>query len=66
MDQKGRACDRGPCPEGLETYTAAVMTADILGTHAKGWTRFQALFNVVCSSNSQPSEVTVSLSMFHD
>lgn len=45
--RKEEHVDRGPHPEGLETDTAAVMTADVLGTHAKGWTRFWALFNVV-------------------
>ena len=45
--RKEERVDRGPCPEGLEIDTAAVMTADVQGTHAKGWTRFQALFNVV-------------------
>ena len=44
--RKEEHVDSGPCPEGLETDTAAVMTADVLGTHAKGWTQFQALFSV--------------------
>ena len=46
--RKEEHVDSGPCPEGLEIDTAAVMTADVLGTHAKGWTQFQALFSVVC------------------
>lgn len=45
--RKEEHVDRGPHPEGLETDTAAVMRADVLGTHAKGWTQFRALFNVV-------------------
>lgn len=36
--RKEEHVDRGPCQEGLEMDTAAVMTADVLGTHAKGWT----------------------------